>query len=1542
MLSRKRLRTLSVGMLTVQRAAGALDLNIDDPASIRAAAKATAANMMSNYHGHEPGQIPGKLPGTWWEGGAMFMTLIQYWYWTGDDTYNDITRQGILWQKGRNDFFPRNSSTYLGNDDQMFWALAAVTAAELGFPEGDPGVDELEEVKRKDGRGEEKKKDPSWLSLAQGVFNTQIPRWDESACGGGMRWQVWPYQGGYTTKNAITNGGLFQLAARLGRYTKNETYVYWAEKIWDWSVTTPLLRAGGEWTIADTTSMGNQCHDHGDQQWTYNYGAYIGGAAYMYNLTNGGEKWRAGIDGLLETTWRKFFKVNNTMSEIWCERSVTCDRNEDMFKGFLSSWLTFTTTIAPWTADAIIPRIQQSALGASRQCHYDKSCGRRWNKDAWDGTSTMESDMSALSVLSSAMRPFKPGAQPLTPETGAFSQSNPNAGMDEDFNPQKRRNITDGDRAGASLLTVLFVALWIWGFIWTVFGNDQTGPFFDMVFLRLTVKVYPRDQAPPSNTFSFRSLLGDRERDDVSRTSSSTTVGKPASFLIVLENSEDVTLGGLAGMIREKWRKLRPNVEPLTIKKLLDDDHESDDLDTDMTVADVFVDKGKAKADGLDQRRTVRVIQKPAGGDVSPVRFPSVTQDWDAAAEHYEIQRQKKLKQEAEFAVNKLGRIEEEGSGSRSPVGFDEWAQWTPKRTHRRDIPVFSVEKNDEIPASPSQPAPHSSIDDLSHEVNGVGSTAAQEKRLGSEELGDSPRSSRATTPRKKSTPRRDSTPSRGSKQPEKGDAPVSDSPGLQLAREHTHSVSPQKAPAPLAEERQSESESESDGGSENESDKENQDKDGDTAMRDQSSPRKSKSPVMTRARATAVETPAAGPRVTEQSRKRKNSTDQTSPNKEPRLDRTTPPPHAPCERRDRAVSPGTPRFSPSGKRLGGSESFSGVARRLSFSERESEPPSQGLGLGITRSPPKRPSVGVESSQKSTQSTKVVPENISIPPSSAPVARRGSISKNVSMPDNLQTPADKVKDVHSALRKDTSADRSSVRRSVSFVDGDELSIIGSQPAPTSTPMDGAKPTKSKAAATASSEKRRSSSAMVFPPGVSMEKIARFEREAEAKFAQQKKEETEFQEKIKAAEKDKTKKEYCNKLKEAFKTWKAIINDGKAQPETTVTRLRTLLAKQQTGLKEMEASFRGKSKEPQPFLESPNSQQSSKIDAMASSKKTSTPTVNRDRKSPAANNSSWNPINYPGNNAKSATPIANGTAKSPSKSTPKEPVAKTVATKTVASKQTKPASQSQNSTSDELELPAMKVQARTNANNTKKSNPQTPVEVCSTTSSASSSEGEEEESSEESSGSESESGSGSGSGSGSESESESSDSEPETKTNNKKPIPTSTTSKSQLSKPTSPPSAQRTTKSPAPSQPQSQSLSWWPASQPTTKSTRLSLKSIKGEVANQAKAQAAAKAKAAPQKRNAPRRDMYSPPSSDSDETESESSSESEEESGDDKSSSGSDGDDGKGKEKGKKGHDSDKNKKLGRSQSPISVGDEGDIMSSGQVQKLRTARVGGR
>ena len=84
----------------------------------------------------------------------MFNAFIDYWYYTGDDQYNNITTQALEHQIGDNHaFMPANQTKSLGNDDQGFWGMAAMSAAENKLPD------------LKDG--------PSLLSLAQAVFQTQ-------------------------------------------------------------------------------------------------------------------------------------------------------------------------------------------------------------------------------------------------------------------------------------------------------------------------------------------------------------------------------------------------------------------------------------------------------------------------------------------------------------------------------------------------------------------------------------------------------------------------------------------------------------------------------------------------------------------------------------------------------------------------------------------------------------------------------------------------------------------------------------------------------------------------------------------------------------------------------------------------------------------------------------------------------------------------------------------------------------------------------------------------------------------------------------------------------------------------------------------------------------------------------------------------------------------------------------------------------------------------------------------------------------------------
>jgi hypothetical protein len=83
-------------------------------------------------------------------------------------------------------------------------------------------------------------------------------------------------------KNSISNGGLFQLVARLYRYTGNSEYKDWAEKIWNWSLNSPLVD-NQTWNVADSTEMQDGCTSQGNTQYSYNYGTYLMGCAFMYN-----------------------------------------------------------------------------------------------------------------------------------------------------------------------------------------------------------------------------------------------------------------------------------------------------------------------------------------------------------------------------------------------------------------------------------------------------------------------------------------------------------------------------------------------------------------------------------------------------------------------------------------------------------------------------------------------------------------------------------------------------------------------------------------------------------------------------------------------------------------------------------------------------------------------------------------------------------------------------------------------------------------------------------------------------------------------------------------------------------------------------------------------------------------------------------------------------------------------------------------------------------------------------------------------------------
>ena len=124
--------------LSIFRCIEAIQVDLSNPNSVKAAASTITHSMMQWYTGNLTGQVPGLLPFPpyyWWEGGSVMGALMDYYYYTGDDTYNDVVTQGMLFQASpTRDFMPANQTRTEGNDDQVFWGFAAMTASEYKFP----------------------------------------------------------------------------------------------------------------------------------------------------------------------------------------------------------------------------------------------------------------------------------------------------------------------------------------------------------------------------------------------------------------------------------------------------------------------------------------------------------------------------------------------------------------------------------------------------------------------------------------------------------------------------------------------------------------------------------------------------------------------------------------------------------------------------------------------------------------------------------------------------------------------------------------------------------------------------------------------------------------------------------------------------------------------------------------------------------------------------------------------------------------------------------------------------------------------------------------------------------------------------------------------------------------------------------------------------------------------------------------------------------------------------------------------------------------
>ncbi|KAJ8098914.1 glycoside hydrolase [Lipomyces tetrasporus] len=430
--------------------ARAIDIDVNNVDSIKNAAWVFSHGVMDYYNGNQTGGTLGKFswPYYWWEAGAAWGSMLDYWFYTGDTTYNQILTEALLANVGPNhDFMPKSEVTTEGNDDQAFWGFTVMAAAERNFT--NPSHDQ-----------------PQWLELSEIVFWSMAERWDTAACNGGLRWQIFQFNNGYDYKNTISNAGLFLMAARLARYTGNATYVGWAERTWDWVEQVGFLDTD-YYYFYDGASSTDNCTDIKKYQWSYNAASFLAGAAYLYNFTQS-EVWGNRTQNVLEGL-HIFFDDDRggVMFEVACERVQKCNTDQQSFKAYLSRFMGLTAILAPWTYDTIYAHLVNTTVnGITQSCTGGRdgvTCGTSWLVEGWDNTWGLGQQMSALETVQNLLINQVPA--PYTATTGGSSPGG---------NGGRRQTgyvttgiVSTGDRAGAGILTSI-VLLMMLGAAWWI------------------------------------------------------------------------------------------------------------------------------------------------------------------------------------------------------------------------------------------------------------------------------------------------------------------------------------------------------------------------------------------------------------------------------------------------------------------------------------------------------------------------------------------------------------------------------------------------------------------------------------------------------------------------------------------------------------------------------------------------------------------------------------------------------------------------------------------------------------------------------------------------------------------------------------------------------------------------------------------------------------------------------------------------------------------------------------------------------------------
>lgn len=325
--------------------------------------------------------------------------MLDYSHYTNDTTYDETLTKAISYQVQAPSYDLMVVSHYgdEGNDDQAFWTFAVLSAAERNFPQtSDTSI-------------------PSWLQVAENSWNTMTARWNTSACGGGLLWQIFASNpNGLHYRNSVSNGGLFQISARLYRATGNQTYLDWANKVWDWS--TGVGFVSSDYYVYDGAESSDNCTEINKLAFSYAQGIYLYGAAVLANATSDTDAstWTSRTEGLLGAAAAFFVNDTNIMYEQACEPYGTCNTDMKSFKGYLSRFMASSALMVPSLSPQVTTYLETSAEAIGKACtggDGNTTCGQKWYEGNFDGVVGLGQEMSALETVHGLLA--KQAAAPL-------------------------------------------------------------------------------------------------------------------------------------------------------------------------------------------------------------------------------------------------------------------------------------------------------------------------------------------------------------------------------------------------------------------------------------------------------------------------------------------------------------------------------------------------------------------------------------------------------------------------------------------------------------------------------------------------------------------------------------------------------------------------------------------------------------------------------------------------------------------------------------------------------------------------------------------------------------------------------------------------------------------------------------------------------------------------------------------------------------------------------------------------------------------------